>query len=96
MSSKNKLPKHPEKLLVRREEVINFMNYMSTDENFCLRVWNTVQAVHERAVAEAAKEAEDGIEGGRSQSVPRPIPTGEVGQLSDLDHSPILAEAVPA
>lgn len=56
MSSKHPKPKNPEKLLTTREDVINFMNYISTDENFCLRVWNTVQGVHDR---EKAKQEAD-------------------------------------
>lgn len=66
VSSKYKRPKKatepidPAKLKVRREEVINFMNFMSMDENFCLRVWNTVQNAHAKykaAEAEAALRA---------------------------------------
>lgn len=56
MSAKHPKPKDPAKKKTTREDVIHFMNYISTDENFCLRVWNTVQGVHGR---EKAKQEAD-------------------------------------
>lgn len=57
MSSKYKRPappRDPATLKVTRGDIINFMNFMSMDENFCLRVWNTVQNAH--AKYKAAEE----------------------------------------
>lgn len=64
MSSKHPKPKDPAKKKTTRGDVINFMNYISTDENFCLRVWNTVQGVHERERAL--------VQQGAQEDVPRP------------------------
>jgi hypothetical protein len=54
VSSKHKTPKKPENKLTTRGDIINFANFLSSDEAFCLRVWNTVQAVHERALKSEA------------------------------------------
>lgn len=107
MSSKYKRPvppRDPATLKVTRGDIINFMNFMSMDENFCLRVWNTVQNAHakykaaqEEAALRANAEERAAEKAEAAQSVPLDaLDGGHESFAVHVNSASEPGEAVPA